>query len=147
MTSFPWSTISLKNLAAQYRRRRAVDVSLDVMAALSGYEWPGNIRELENMVERMVLCPRLETLGLTQLPPEVRTRRPGSADFLLQRKNGGSLPCHRETDDHRCPEQDRTRIGLRQPNSSASAAAPSRTRSKNTACNVILRHSNTLRRR
>ena len=75
----------LKKYAAQYQRR-AVDVSLDVMAALSGYEWPGNIRELENMVERMVLMSETQTLGLTQLPPEVRTPGPSPPTSSFKEK-------------------------------------------------------------
>ena len=46
------------------------------MAAFSGYDWPGNIRELENVLERMVLMTETETLGLGQLPPEIREVRP-----------------------------------------------------------------------
>ena len=75
----------LKKNAAKYQRR-AVDVSLDVMAALSGYEWPGNIRELENMVERMVLMSETQTLGLTQLPPEVHTPGPSSPTSSFKEK-------------------------------------------------------------
>ena len=69
----------LKKFAAKYQKRMA-DVSLDVMAALSGYDWPGNIRELENVLERMVLMSETETTWPDQLPPEIRRAEPSSRE-------------------------------------------------------------------
>jgi DNA-binding NtrC family response regulator len=37
------------------------------MAALCGYRWPGNIRELQNVVERAVILARGNVLGLPDL--------------------------------------------------------------------------------
>ncbi|MDR2892789.1 MAG: sigma-54 dependent transcriptional regulator [Deltaproteobacteria bacterium] len=39
---------------------------------LTGYEWPGNIRQLENIVERCLVMVRGESIDLADLPPEVR---------------------------------------------------------------------------
>ncbi|HMN15541.1 MAG TPA: sigma 54-interacting transcriptional regulator, partial [Bellilinea sp.] len=40
------------------------------LAALLDYEWPGNIRELENVVERaVILASDGEAIGLAHLPP------------------------------------------------------------------------------
>ena len=39
---------------------------------LSGYEWPGNIRQLQNIIERcMVMIPR-DVIDVEDLPPEIR---------------------------------------------------------------------------
>jgi DNA-binding NtrC family response regulator len=42
------------------------------MDALVQYPWPGNIRELENVVERAVLFCDTQELTASALPPDVR---------------------------------------------------------------------------
>ncbi len=42
--------------------------SPQAMEALCRYEWPGNIRELMNVIERAVLLCKSDTVGLTELP-------------------------------------------------------------------------------
>src|SRR5690606_8993360 len=41
-------------------------------AALRGYSWPGNIRQLENVLERMVVMSEGDTLRTDDLPEELR---------------------------------------------------------------------------
>jgi DNA-binding NtrC family response regulator len=43
----------------------------EALDALSAYRWPGNIRELRNVVERLVILGG-PTIGLDDLPPEIR---------------------------------------------------------------------------
>ena len=38
-------------------------VSDETMAVLENWNWPGNIRELENMIERMVILTKGRTFG------------------------------------------------------------------------------------
>ncbi len=45
------------------------------MAALEAYHWPGNIRELENVVERLVIVKGKGPIAMTDLPPAVRAPR------------------------------------------------------------------------
>src|SRR5689334_11354697 len=47
----------------------------DVESALLAYPWPGNIRELENVIERAVLFCDGPKLRLADLPPDVRGER------------------------------------------------------------------------
>jgi DNA-binding NtrC family response regulator len=47
-------------------------VSADAMTALMRYEWPGNVRELEHAIERAVILAHGASIGIRELPPEVR---------------------------------------------------------------------------
>ena len=50
------------NKFAQQMKRHIESVPKDVMEALVKYHWPGNIRELQNLVERAVILSRGSTL-------------------------------------------------------------------------------------
>ena len=47
-------------------------ITNDAMEALTGYPWPGNIRELENTIERIVILASAPEIGIEDLPAEVR---------------------------------------------------------------------------
>jgi len=50
------------------------EISSEALAALQSYNWPGNVRQLRNVMERtIILAPRerLETIELDMLPPEL----------------------------------------------------------------------------
>jgi two-component system response regulator AtoC len=47
-------------------------ISPDAMKLLAEYQWPGNIRELENTIERVVILTRGDVIGPDDLPAEVR---------------------------------------------------------------------------
>ncbi|MCF8708602.1 nitrogen assimilation response regulator NtrX [Rhizorhapis sp. SPR117] len=56
------------------RRVRAPDIASDAMAALQACEWPGNVRQLRNIIERtMILAPgdRISRIDLDMLPSEI----------------------------------------------------------------------------
>jgi two-component system nitrogen regulation response regulator NtrX len=56
------------------------DISADAIAALQSYDWPGNVRQLRNVVERtVILTPRerLATVEADMLPSEVTGGRLG----------------------------------------------------------------------
>ena len=50
------------------------------MAVLERYHWPGNIRELENCLERAIVLGADDMLGAEALPESVRRGRPQGAE-------------------------------------------------------------------
>jgi transcriptional regulator with PAS, ATPase and Fis domain len=58
---------------SETHRLEAKTVSPPVMKALMTYEWPGNVRQLENIVERMVALTGTRTVIMpSDLPPEIQ---------------------------------------------------------------------------
>jgi transcriptional regulator with PAS, ATPase and Fis domain len=47
--------------------------SPEAMAALGAYSWPGNVRQLQNVIERLVVSGRREVVVPDDLPFEIRT--------------------------------------------------------------------------
>jgi two-component system nitrogen regulation response regulator NtrX len=59
---------------AAERRTPALSISEEAMAALQAHDWPGNIRQLRNIIERtIILAPgdRVSCIDVDLLPPEV----------------------------------------------------------------------------
>ncbi|WP_027370847.1 sigma-54-dependent transcriptional regulator [Desulfovermiculus halophilus] len=66
--------------------------SPQAMQALTAYHWPGNVRQLENIVERCVVLARGATIGLEDLPAEFKeesTQYKSAADLLPTEINLG----------------------------------------------------------
>ena len=57
--------------------RGQLRVSPDAMAALATYPWPGNIRELSNLVERLAILKPEGTIDIDDLPAKYRSVSPG----------------------------------------------------------------------
>lgn len=57
--------------AAEKHGRATPQLCPELIDSLHEYEWPGNIRELENLMERLVLLDRQPTLGLEFLPEQM----------------------------------------------------------------------------
>ena len=53
-------------------RRNLTGLLPESLSALRQYNWPGNIRELENLLERLVILKGTGTIGLADLPPPLR---------------------------------------------------------------------------
>ncbi|MDY6038779.1 MAG: sigma-54 dependent transcriptional regulator [Eubacterium sp.] len=52
--------------------RKIESVEVNVMQMLKNYSWPGNIRELRNIVERLVVMAQDGKINSDNLPPEIR---------------------------------------------------------------------------
>ena len=61
---------------------RVLDES--VYPALEAYHWPGNARELRNVVERMAILSPSEQLGRESIPVEIRVQRESGPNRRVQ---------------------------------------------------------------
>jgi len=53
--------------------------STEALALLTNYDWPGNIRELQNAIERAFAISAAETIEAAEIAPALGSLRPGAA--------------------------------------------------------------------
>jgi transcriptional regulator with PAS, ATPase and Fis domain len=77
---------------SEIQGKNILNISDDVMAILEGYEYPGNIRELENIMEHAVAMSDGDTIIMRHLPPDfqqlkfrIQSRR--QREFLTLEEN------------------------------------------------------------
>jgi DNA-binding NtrC family response regulator len=66
----------------------------DVVGLLESYTWPGNIRELENVIERIVAIEDRETITVSCLPPDIVTPQKKKIETQEMFAPGFSLTRH-----------------------------------------------------
>jgi transcriptional regulator with PAS, ATPase and Fis domain len=72
--------------------QRARTLSPDASQILTAYSWPGNIRELENEIERLlVLGSDLEVIPAELISSRIRDSVPEGAKLLVQQRESGKL--------------------------------------------------------
>ncbi|MDM7923486.1 MAG: sigma-54 dependent transcriptional regulator [Pyrinomonadaceae bacterium] len=69
-------------------REISENLSSEVLSLLENYHYPGNVRELENIIERAVVIAPTDELTVDCLRPEVRD--PEAARALIQQTEGAS---------------------------------------------------------
>jgi len=65
--------------------KKITGVSRRTLEVLTGYEWPGNIRELQNVLQRAVILAEDELVVDESWLPKRQTRLPGDAGILGRR--------------------------------------------------------------
>jgi DNA-binding NtrC family response regulator len=71
---------------SQIARKHITAISNDALDRLRNYSWPGNIRQLENVIEQAVVLSHQNILTLDDLPKEVREGLPSSYDGAEDRQ-------------------------------------------------------------
>jgi len=58
------------------RNRKSIQkITPEAMKLLTEYDWPGNIRELKNIIERMVVLARSEVIDIDLIPEDFRGKK------------------------------------------------------------------------
>jgi DNA-binding NtrC family response regulator len=70
----------VKEFLARFAPDTAITLDKELMELLTQHSWPGNIRELENLVERMVILRNTDRLGTNDLPLDFLSKRNGTRE-------------------------------------------------------------------
>ena len=76
---------------SQENNKRIDGISEDVMKVLDNHSWPGNIRELENLIERAVVLTKTSILNRESLPPFLLSLQNGNLSSVSLSQEKGSL--------------------------------------------------------
>ncbi|NUN69913.1 MAG: sigma 54-interacting transcriptional regulator [Bacteroidetes bacterium] len=55
----------------KYAGGKELPITAEAVAVLEGYHYPGNIRELDNIIQRAVVLMKGDTIDIPDLPPEI----------------------------------------------------------------------------
>jgi DNA-binding NtrC family response regulator len=70
---------------ATLNNRDVVDVDEECLAALRSHSWPGNVRQLRNVIERALIVSRARVIGKHDLPEEFQSiAQVGSGDVKMR---------------------------------------------------------------
>ena len=68
---FRWLSPFITQNYAEKLGKTADKISIDALQALQNYSWVGNVRELENVLERAVVLASDDTIMARDLPPKL----------------------------------------------------------------------------
>ena len=66
----------LQNFVAKYGAKRNVTITEETKKLLLDYDWPGNVREFETMVKRILVFAKNDTVLPEHLPQEINSFKP-----------------------------------------------------------------------
>lgn len=80
------SNFFLENIAVSGKRRKTI--SPEAMETLQSYNWPGNIRELRNVIEQILILTETDITGVRDLPPNIQKHETLKQLLLLPPEEG-----------------------------------------------------------
>lgn len=81
---FPLANFFLSKITEKYKTHKTF--SPEVIEAFTNYEWPGNIRQMEHVIERLVVLSPGEQITLEWLPEDVKAQHFSTQDkFFLDK--------------------------------------------------------------
>jgi len=87
-------TLLINHLSAQLAAKHCLDVprySVKALEHCQRYSWPGNIRELKNFCERMVVLLSGKTIAVENLPHEIKAETKTRANNSFALPDGGVI--------------------------------------------------------
>jgi two-component system, NtrC family, response regulator AtoC len=87
-----------RHLLKKFSGANAYEMTPDALAALRAYDWPGNVRQLRNTLERAILLSDGGRITTAELPPEIASPhaavafRPAPSAFSAQPAGAGAAP-------------------------------------------------------
>ena len=82
------------DLAAAKYGRNMSSVSPQAMKLLDAYDWPGNVRQLEHLIGRIVITNNSTELTADMLPPELTKQAPHAASHIADQPDEAILSVH-----------------------------------------------------
>lgn len=74
----------LNKFSKEYLDAEQKSVTPRAMSALRRYDWPGNVRQLENYLHRIFILSENEAIDLDDLPPDISDGAPTPTDFQVE---------------------------------------------------------------
>ncbi|MCF6179996.1 MAG: sigma-54 dependent transcriptional regulator [Geopsychrobacter sp.] len=73
-------------------KRPLMPINKEALQAIEAYHWPGNVREMENVIERTVTLADGEIIELSDLPPDVAASESLQPPATLLPQEGVNMP-------------------------------------------------------
>lgn len=77
------------NHFSKSKKKLITGITNEAVKRLMEYDWPGNVREIENMIERLVILANSEVIALQDLPERVLTRSGQESSGIQDIPDGG----------------------------------------------------------